>query len=136
MKKLPKPEKNLKSFILGEDAKIIDKTVVKVALTASLIAFAFVDSFQDVNAGGGHSNHDNHTNHLAIDEKNNSNFLSGVKEQGATVHKNPNFGNDNTTNYKTELNVEGKTLKIDVDPKTVQTNHGNHFNHSNGGGKS
>ncbi|NQZ85693.1 MAG: hypothetical protein HRU03_08295 [Nanoarchaeales archaeon] len=61
-KELPKIKKSLKSFIIEEDAKVIDKTATKIALSISL-SLVFLDSIDDVNAKG-HGSHLNHQNIL------------------------------------------------------------------------
>jgi len=117
MKKLPKPEKNLKNFILGEDAKIIDKTVTKVALIASFASFAFTQNIQDANAKG-HSNHSNHSNVLYGD------------------HNDDAMSNDLNSTYTTTKSASGHSMSVVVPPKSAQAVHGNHYNHGNGGGGS
>ena len=124
MKKLPKPKKNLKNFILGEDAKIIDKTVTKVALTITLGAFTISGVYA---GGGGGVNYYTHSNHLVMED--------GIVPSGqTTIHPDPNLGNDSDSDYQTVIDAGGKTLNVDVPAKTVQTIHGNHYNHTNGGG--
>ena len=119
-KQLPSPKKTLKSFILEEDAKVIDKTATKVALTASFLALNFTFAIDDANAKG----HYDHANH--------SNFL----EHKGTDAGLSNEGNTTVTRTFTE-NVEGQPVSttVDIPEKSVASAHANHYNHQNGGGK-
>lgn len=67
-KELPKIKKSLKSFIIEEDAKVMDKTATKVALAVTFASLTFLDSVDDVNAKG-HSNHYHKNNLLTEDFK-------------------------------------------------------------------
>ena len=62
-KELPKIKKSLKSFIIEEDAKVIDKTATKIAIMASFASVSFLANVDDVNAKG-HGSHTNHQNDL------------------------------------------------------------------------
>lgn len=62
-KELPKVKKSLKSFIIEEDAKVIDKTATKIAIMASFASVGFLANVDDVNAKG-HGSHTNHKNEL------------------------------------------------------------------------
>jgi len=160
MKKLPKAQKNMKNFILGEDAKIIDKTITKIALTTSFMAIGLTNNILDVNAGG-HSNHSNHSNYVAMegpsidigtaplitDPNYNGDSPSSDKipdpnwpypedVDGTKLYTDPNLGNDENTTYQKNYSGSGKILDIEVDPMSVKTTHANHFNHANGSGSS
>lgn len=115
-KKLPQTKKTLKSFILEEDAKIIDKTATKVALTASFLAASFALSAEDVNAKG-HANYTEHNN-FVYHEGNDPALGNDLSEEVSRSYSNKGFG--------TTVKVEGKE---------VASVHGNHFNHTNSQGK-
>lgn len=125
--KLPKPKKSLKSFILEEDAKVIDKAMTKITLTTSFIAMSMAFNSDDVNAKG-HHNHSNHKNYI---------FHEGDYQQtsGSVIHDD-NFGNDGSEPYSRTFSDSGTTVNIEVNPKEVVSTHANHYNHANGGGKS
>lgn len=115
---LPKPKRNLKTFILEEDAKVIDKTLSKVAISASFLALSFALNVHDANAKG----HKDHANH--------SNF---VYHEG----NDPQLGNDGNTTVQRTYSSQGQSVSVEVPPKNVASVHANHFNHQNGaGGKS
>jgi len=118
-KTLPKIKKSLKSFILEEDAKVIDKTTTKIALTASFLAISTILNSDDANAKG-HHNHSDHTNVIAHED-------NGAGE---------NLGNDLDETKITTITAADKTVNIEVPPKQVTSAHGNHYNHANGSGKS
>ena len=68
-KELPKVKKSLKSFIVEEDAKVIDKTATKIAIMSTFTSIGFLANVDDVNAKG-HGSHTNHKNELeSIDFK-------------------------------------------------------------------
>ncbi len=62
-KELPKVKKSLKTFIIEEDAKVIDKTATKIAIMSSFASISFLANVDDVNAKG-HGSHTNHKNDL------------------------------------------------------------------------
>lgn len=66
-KELPKIKKSLKTFILEEDAKVIDKTASKIAIFTTFLSINFLTSVDDVNAKG-HGSHANHANALMSSE--------------------------------------------------------------------
>ena len=104
--KLPQLKKSLKSFILDEDAKVIDKSVVKIALTTSFIAINLLTNMEDGNAGWGdkHANHSNHGNAINA-----------------------------PYNYETGLhggNNPEEVINNDIEAKSIETVHNNHYNHS------
>lgn len=128
---LPQIKKTLKSFILEEDAKIIDKTAVQIAMGLTLVAIGITE-IDNANAGGGgsapaHSNHTNHANQI---------YHEGDYTQssgGATLDE--NLGNDGNATI-TKPYAGG----MEVPPKEVASAHSNHYNHNNsasagGGGK-
>lgn len=131
IKQLPQPKKTLKSFILEEDAKIIDKTAIQIALGLTLAAIG-LSQIDDANAGGGGSvpSHSNHTNHA------NQIFHEGDYTQnvgGATQDE--SLGNDGN-----EIVTKPYAGGVEVAPKQVASAHSNHYNHANstsagGGGK-
>lgn len=119
LKELPKPKKNLKSFILGEEAKIMDKAISKIAISASFISLGFLLNTDDAHAkGGGHSSHSNYYEHA-----------NHVYHEG----KDQDLGNDGNTTIQRNY-PEG--LKIEVQPKEVASGHANHYNHTNGSSSS
>ena len=68
-KELPKIKKSLKTFIMEDDAKVIDKTATKIAIMSSFTSLGFLANVDDVNAKG-HGSHTNHKNELnSIDFK-------------------------------------------------------------------
>ena len=73
-KELPKIKKSLKSFIVEEDAKVIDKTATKIAIMSSFASVGFLANVDDVNAKG-HGSHTNHKNDLtSIDFQDDDDF--------------------------------------------------------------
>lgn len=106
-KSLPQPKKSLKSFILEDDAKITDKTAAKITITTAFLAINIAAASHDANAKG-HSNHNSHANNLNV-----------ANDYGTGYH----IGNN-----PTEANVNS------IEDKSVLTAHGNHYNHSDGGG--
>jgi hypothetical protein len=117
-KALPKISKSLKSFILDEDAKVIDKTATKIAISASFLALSTILNSDDANAKG-HSNHSDHSNYL----KN-----SKLTDDGLVNY----FDADNTKSF----NDRGFAYEFEMTGKSVNALHGNHYNHSDGGGSS
>lgn len=115
-KKLPSPKKSLKSFILEEDAKLIDKTATKIALTTSFLSLNFMFAIDDANAKG----HKDHANH--------SNFVEHVGSDSDMM----NTGNSSKTKTFTQ---EDFSASVDIPAKSVASAHANHYNHQNGGGK-
>lgn len=141
-KKLPKTKKSLKSFISEDDAKILDKTSAKVAITASFLSLNFLSSIDDANAQG-HGNHTNHVNNVGHDSGNEISQIpnAGIySTQSTYVHKHPDLGNDgNETKTLSVKIVDDKYNEfhdIEVLNKTATAFHGNHYNHSDGGGSS
>ena len=106
-KQLPQPKKSLKTFILEDDAKITDKTAAKITITTAFLAINIAAASQDANAKG-HSNHSNHSNNLNVDS-----------DYGTGYH----IGNNPTDS---DINS--------IQDKSVLSAHGNHYNHSDGGG--
>ena len=106
-KELPQPKKNLKSFILEEDAKVMDKTATKVAITASFLAINALANTEDANAKG-HKNHSNHNNNV-----------NAPNNAGTGIHAGTN---------PTEVEVNN------IPKKSVETWHGNHYNHVDASG--
>jgi hypothetical protein len=107
-KELPKPKKSLKSFILEEDAKVMDKTATKLAITASFLAINFLAHADDANAKG-HKNHSNHQNNVNAP----NNYDTGI-----------HAGNNPTTEPANEEVLPAKS---------IETWHANHYNHTDGG---
>ena len=126
-KKLPSIKKSLAGFICEEDAKVIDKTASKIAISASFIALNLAANIDDANAKG-HKNHSNHNNHVF--DKSSDPLLqhNDVKNTDEPI----------TRSYTIEDDEAGvtETLDVEVPPKGVAVAHGNHFNHINGSGKS
>lgn len=129
-KSLPKLKKSLKSFILEEDAKVIDKSLIKITITAvSTVAILSA-------CGSEHCDHANHTNAIFHDSETNS----GGNVQGSGVVQNTRFGNDESEvyskTYEVKSNevcgkVEKQNVKMEVDPKSVKSTHANHYNRTN-----
>lgn len=112
-KDFPKIKKNLKNFILEEDGKVIDKAASKVALSAFFGAATFLFNMDDANAKG-HANHDNHSN--------------DIRYEGNDA----DAGND----LDKSITKSSKGFDYTYNAKTSSVVHGNHYNHSDGGGKS
>ena len=129
-KELPKVKKTLKSFILNEDAKVIDKTTIKVALVGSFMAFSLIASSEDVHAGK-HKSHTDHNNHVFHESEIDENIISGK----TSVQKIDNLNNEGTETITTTRTVAGVTRDIEVQGKSVASAHGNHYNHADGKGK-
>ena len=116
-KPLPKIKKSLKSFILDEDAKVIDKTATKIAISASFLAFSALINSDDANAlFGSHKNHSNHSNHLKDIED--------------------DLLNEFDTNQTRTFSAKGHAFDVEMTNKSVSAAHGNHYNHVDGGGSS
>lgn len=107
-KDLPKIKRGLKEFILDEDAKVIDKTASKIAITISFMAINFIANSHDANAKN-HKNHANHHNDVNADD-----YMPDYK-------------------YHAGVNPTQQTLDS-ITPKSVATIHGNHYNHQNADG--
>ena len=101
-KSLPKVKKSLKSFILEEDAKVMDKSMIKIAVVASF-AGTMMLGFSGC-GDDGNSSHWNHENQLNVQKNNPS--------EGDIHH-----GINPTDNSYQNL------VK-----KSVTTTHANHFN--------
>ena len=127
-KKLPSLKKSLKSFILEEDAKIIDKAVIK---TSVVISFASLSSLvilsSDVEAFWKRHNNHLHTNNViqgfVLDALN-------KRVVGSDVHLREDFLNLNSTENNPSLVASGQSINLDIPSKSVAAMHGNHFNHS------
>ena len=100
-KSLPKVKKSLKSFILEEDAKVMDKSMVKIAAVASFAGAMILDSMGNAYGYDEYCHH----NELNVDSSNAGNIHNGI---------NP-----------TDNGIQGLTKN------TITTVHGNHFNHGN-----
>ncbi|MCA9496956.1 MAG: hypothetical protein KC589_08470 [Nanoarchaeota archaeon] len=129
-KRLPIIKKSIKSFILGEEAKIIDKSVTKIAITSSFLAINLVGNFDDANAQG-HKNHTNHNNYIGREDDSplESETAGGV--DGIT--QSDNLGNDDNETKNVPMAAAGKSFNIEVLGKSVKSVHGNHYNHSDNG---
>ncbi|NCC71479.1 hypothetical protein EOM09_07945 [bacterium] len=140
-KKLPSIKKSLKSFILEEDAKIIDKTATKIAITISFLSLNLISNLDDANAKG-HCNHANHNNYVG--HEGDSQAITRTSVGTTTVLKSEGMGNDDSQVYRASYTHQdsGKcwdatqTIPIEVQPKNAQAIHGNHYNKVDGGGKS
>lgn len=104
VKKLPQVKKGLKEFILDEDAKVIDKTASKIAITTAFFGASFLVNVEDVSAyGSDHSDHNDHQNNVNA-----------------------------PSNYGTGIHAGTNPLKADhnaIPGKAVETYHSNHYNH-------
>jgi len=116
-KRLPQIKKNIKAFILEEDAKVIDKTAIKITLALTFAAFNFVIHAEDANAKG-HYNHSNHNNHVF--DKTSDPLIQNNNEVDTT-----------TRTYS----IDKESIQIEVPPKSISAAHGNHYNHQNGSKK-
>lgn len=112
-KALPKIKKSLKSFILNEDAKVIDKTFVKVALTASFITTMAISQIDEANAEG-HSDSLSHNNNLYIYDK-------------------PYGYNGGVVNFNEYLFNPTEQIKDNIAAKSINAIHNNVINHNNNG---
>ena len=122
-KALPKPKKTLKTFILENDAKIVDKTSAKIVITTSFITINMIANSSDANAQG----HKNSTTH--------GNNLNTIHDFGETqYHVGNNFHELGDTDVTDNDGSEINTI-TEIPPKTLQTVHANHYNHKDGGGQ-
>lgn len=104
--KLPQSKKSLKSFILDDDANVIDKAATKIALTSSFMALTIIANSNDAHAG--HKDHDDHNNNLNAPENFGTGYHGGNNPLDAVVNG--------------------------IQPKGVDTLHSNHFNHQDASG--
>lgn len=129
-KELPKIKKSIKSFILDEDAKIIDKTASKIAITLSFLSISTLVSVDDVNAQG-HGSHTNHENHLFVADNESDSSNTGVE-----IHIYPDLNNqgseDNEFTISADIGSSVKSADMDVVDKSMTSAHGNHYNHGSG----
>lgn len=134
-KRLPEIKKKISEFILEEDAKIVDKTASKIALTSSFFAISALTQVNDANAQG-HGNHTNHANNIAhaSDHKGTYDLPSDRTENIAV--KDDDLSNEGSEVYETSISTADRTVDIEVESKSLKTVHGNHYNHSDGGGSS
>jgi len=107
-KKLPVVKKGIKSFILDEDAKVIDSTFSKIAITTGFLAANFLINLEDSNAGFFRKHVDNYIH---------NNSLNAPCDSGTGIH-----GGNNPTDI----------VVNNVSNETVETMHANHYNHQNG----
>lgn len=107
-KKLPSVKKSVRNFILDEDAKVIDNSFSKVAITAGFLAVNFFINLEDGNAGffKKHTNEFTHGNNINAPE----NYDTGI-----------HAGNNPTVRGINEITG-----------KSVETVHSNHYNHQDG----
>ena len=131
-KKLPNPKKTLKSFILDEDAKVINKTTSKIALSISFLAFNFLTNIDNAHAQG-HSDSNTHNNHIFKEGLNNGTSKSG----STTIHERVELLNKLKDGQNTNLQVKGYgPSSQNIPAKSITAAHGNHYNHADGGGSS
>jgi hypothetical protein len=94
-KQLPQVKKSLKSFIVEEDAKVIDKTATKIAIMSSFASIGFLANVDDVNAKG-HGSHTNHKNDLnSVDFKYNNEDVEFTEASHANHYNHQNGGSGN-----------------------------------------
>jgi hypothetical protein len=120
-KELPKVRKSFKSFLKEEDAKLIDKSMSKVALTLTFASISALFTLSDVHAKG--ASHTNSTSH--------GNALSSLGTESDMVN------NAENVTTKTLPSATGGTFSEDLPSKSVTSVHSNHYNHNNnvsGGG--
>lgn len=130
-RELPKIKKTLKSFILDEDAKVINKTSSKVALTISFLAFNFLTNIDNAHAQG-HGDHSNHENHIF--KEGNEGVVSGSDPM---IHEKANLLNLDNKSVAVNLQVQGYGPSAqEIPTKSITSAHGNHYNHADGGGSS
>jgi len=121
-KELPKVKKSLKSFILNEDAKVIDKTTIKIALVASVIAFHSFDQIEIVNAGMRHSN--SILTPSEVDER-----ISCGKR--CNIYNIKDLNNQKSDSIDVLNPTNNKMMELQG--KSVASSHANHYNHHKGG---
>lgn len=107
VKKLPQVKKGLKEFILDEDAKVIDRTATKIAVTSAFIAVSISLNSEDANAKG-HSDHSDHSNNLNAPNNFGTGIHGGTNPTTATINE--------------------------ISDKSVETMHSNHYNHQDQSG--
>lgn len=134
-KPLPKIKKTVKSFILEEDAKLMDKSASKIALSAAFLSSMTLFNVEVGNAGlFSHSDHSDHSNALTTPTP-----YSPFKE---LIHL-ESEDSDQTIEYRTGdmtftmnsgMDPETETKNIILPAKSVTAIHSNHYDHSNDGG--
>lgn len=115
-KKLPQIRKDLKNFILDEDAKVINKSATKIAITVTAFALSFSIGLKNVMAGG----HTDHINKVLTSEDGLINFGENEIKRDINVYK---YNGERTFN-------DAATIP----PKSAKVVHANHYNHTGGGG--
>lgn len=139
-KELPKPKKTLKSFILEEDAKIMDETATKIALTLSFLSITTVLNAEDAHAQG-HSSHSSHENHIYKQEDYDldtgyTGLLSNIRPMEHLREYLQNNGNEtNTVTEKVPTKHGTIPAKLGATAHSVNAAHGNHYNHGSGSGQ-
>lgn len=114
-KQLPKLKKSLKSFILEEDAKIINKSVTKIALMVT--AFTIL--------GGCDDDHKHHGNYYAHPQNE-----GGILSDSGGKIIDPELSNEGDEGYNKVYVKEGKTVTLEVPAKGGVVAHANHYNKS------
>lgn len=136
VKKLPQLKKSLKSFILEEDAKVIDESAVKIAIVASFMAVNIVGNIDDVSAWPwSHKDHHNHNNHIF--EPGELDLISSDSTgNGIDIYSLKNLNNLNSTNsIENAVSANGFTIENPIIPrKSILIAHANHYNQSGHGG--
>ena len=117
---------------MDEDAKVINKTTSKIALTTSFLAFNLLTNIDDVSAKG-HHNHSDHNNHVFKEGINGNTYND---QGGTTVHEKSALLNLDGEDKQVIDSIVGYPVNIESPAKSISSAHGNHYNHSNGGGRS
>lgn len=139
-KPLPKIKKSVKSFILEEDAKLMNKSASKVALSAAFLSSMALFNVEVGNAGFfSHTDHSDHSNAL-ITQTPYSPFdeLNNLDSKSSQITFDYETGKDlRGYNYETGTwseYAEVKTDSILLPAKSVTAIHSNHYDHNNDGG--
>ncbi len=138
-KPLPKIKKSVKSFILEEDAKLMDKSASKVALSAAFLSSMALINVEVGNAGlFSHSDHSDHSNALTTPTpyspfKELIHLESQDSEQTIEYQTGDTFTVfDQEEGWSTVTQTETKNIILPA--KSVTAIHSNHYDHSNDGG--
>lgn len=113
-KKLPKIKKTVSSFVTNEDAKVMNKTATKLAVSSTFIVSVILINAEGGNALFSHSNHEEHSNVA---------YVHNIGREGLDV--------DSSRADKSVFSVNFDLFASEE--ATVSNTHSNHIDHSNSG---
>lgn len=113
-KKLPQIKKDIKSFILNEDAKVINKAMTKITISTLAIGIGMAFGTQNVSAG-----HADHINRV-FSVKDNMLNLGDTQTPKNQIEL---FGGDHRVSYSQKINIG------EISPKSLRVIHVNHHNY-------